>query len=120
MNEDTEDPSVPSVQGGQWTRALLEYYASRIESSWSTQEVSTNNVSATFNSNAPTQDSKLWALVQGLRSKLLVIESQARSTRSLLRERSKDRFWDQGVEVVAIPLGTIREIETLLARILTE
>ena len=120
MNEDTEDPSVPSVQGSQWTRALLEYYASKIDSSWSTQEVSTNNVSATFTNNTHTQDSKLWALVQALQAKLRAIELQARSTRSLLRERSKDRFWDQGVEVVAIPLGTIGEIETLLARILTE
>ena len=120
MNEDTEDPSVPSVQGSQWTRDLLESYVSKMESSWSTQGVSTNNVSATFSSNAHTQDNKLWALVQGLQAKLRAIELQARSTRSLLRERSKDRFWDQGVEVVAIPLGTIGEIETLLARILTE
>ena len=120
MNEDTEDPSVPSVQGRQWTRNLLEAYVSKMESSWSTQGVNTNNVSATFNSNAHTQDNKLWALVLEFQSKLRTIESQARSTRSLLRERSKDTFWDQGVEVVAVPLGTIREIETLLARILTE
>lgn len=119
MNEDTEDPLVPSVQGRQWTRDLLETYVSKMEPSWGPQVTNTNNISATFNSNAHTQDNKLWALVQSLQAKLRAIELQARSTRSLLRERSKDRFWDQGVEVVAIPLGTIREIETLLARILT-
>ena len=120
MNEDTEDASVPSVQGRQWKRNLLETYVSKMEPSWDRQEPNTNNISATFNSNAHTQDNKLWALVQSLQAKLRAIELQARSTRSLLRERSKDRFWDQGVEVVAIPLGTIGEIETLLARILTE
>ena len=120
MNEDTEDPSVPSVQGRQWTRDLLESYTSKMESSWSTQGVNTNDISATFTNGAHAQDNKLWALVQGLQGRLRIIESRARSTRFLLRERSKDTFWDQGVEVVAIPLGTIREIETLLARILTE
>ena len=120
MNEDTEDPSVPSVQRMQWKRDLLEDYVSKMEPSWGPQVTNINNVSATFNSNAHTQDNKLWALVQSLQAKLRAIELQARSTRSLLRERSKDRFWDQGVEVVAIPLGTIGEIETLLARILTE
>ena len=118
MNEDTEDPSVPSVQGRQWTHGLSESYVSKMESSWSTQGVGTNNVSATFTSNAHTQDNKLWAMVQALQRKLRTIESQARTTRSLLQERSKDTFWDQGVEIVAVPLGTIREIETLFARIL--
>ena len=120
MNEDTEDASVPSVQGSQWTRDLLEAYVSKRESSWSAQGVNTNDISATFTNGAHAQDNKLWALVQTLQGKLRAIELQARSTRSLLRERSKDRFWDQGVEVVAIPLGTIGEIETLLARILME
>ena len=120
MNEDTEDPSVPSVQRTQWKSNLLERYVSKMEPSWDRQVTNTNNISATFSSNAHTQDNKLWALVQSLQAKLRAIELQARSTRSLLRERSKDRFWDQGVEVVAIPLGTIGEIETLLARILTE
>ena len=121
MNEDTEDPSVPSVQGqiklNELSSKAHRYLRSPI---WSTRETPVNSVSATFSSNTHTQDNKLWALVQGLQAKLRAIELQARSTRSLLRERSKDRFWDQGVEVVAIPLGTIGEIETLLARILTE
>ena len=120
MNEDTEDPSTSFMLETRWSRDLLEAYVSKMGSSWSTQGVSANNVSATFNSNAHKQDNKLWALVQALQAKLRAIELQARSARSLLRERSKDRFWDQGVEVVAIPLGTIGEIETLLARILTE
>ena len=120
MNKDTEDSSASFVQETRWSRDLLEAYVSKMGSSRVPQVMSTNNVSATFNSTAHTQDNKLWALVQALQGKLRAIELQARSTRSLLRERSKDRFWDQGVEVVAIPLGTIGEIETLLARILTE
>ena len=121
MNEDTEDPSVPSVPGTGSLQDVLEVYESTLRPSWwYSQKPNANNISATFNSNAHTQDSEPWALVQALQGKLRAIELQARSTRSLLRERSKDRFWDQGVEVVAIPLGTIREIETLLARILTE
>ena len=120
MNEDTEDPSVPSVQGRQWTRNPLESYVSKMESSWSTQGVSTNGVSKTFTSNSHAQDNELWALYQALLAKLRAIELQARSTRLLIQNASKDAFWDQGVEVVAVPLGTIREIETLFARILTE
>ena len=120
MNEDTEDSSASFVQETRWSRDLLEAYVSKMGSSWSTQGVSTNGVSKTFTSNSHAQDNELWALYRGLLAKLRAIELQARSTRSLLRERSKDRFWDQGVEVVAIPLGTIGEIETLLARILTE
>ena len=120
MNEDTEDPSVPSVQGGQWTRDLLEAYVSKMVSSRYTQGVSTNGVSKTFTSNSHAQDNELWVLYQALQGKLRTIESQARATRPQLQERLKDTFWDHGVEVVAIPLGTIREIETLLARILAE
>ena len=120
MNEDTEGPSASFMQETRWSRDLLESYVSKMESSWFPQVTNANNVSATFTSNSHAQDNELWALYRGLLAKLRAIELQARSTRSLLRERSKDRFWDQGVEVVAIPLGTIGEIETLLARILTE
>ena len=120
MNEDTEEPSASFVQETRWSRDLLDAYVFKMGSSRSTQGVSTNNVAATFTSNAHAQDNKLWALVQSLQARLRAIELQARVTRPRLQERSKDTFWDQGVEVVAIPLGTIREIETLLARILTE
>ena len=120
MNEDTEDSSASFVQETRWSRDLLEAYVSKRESSWSAQGVNTNDISATFTNGAHAQDNKLWALVQGLQGRLRIIESQARATRPRLQERSKDTFWDQGVEVVAIPLGTIGEIETLLARILTE
>ena len=118
MNEDTEDASAPSIPGTGLLQDVLKVYERRYSDSWYPQEPITNNISVTFTSDANTQDDGLWALYRGLQGRLQATELQARTARSLLRGRSKDTFWDQGVEVVAVPLGTIRELETLLARIL--
>ena len=120
MNEDTGDSPALSIQETGSLQDVSKAYESKRPPSWYPWVGNTNGVSATFTSDKHTQDNELWALYQALLGKLRTIEFQARTTRSLLQERSKDTFWDQGVEVVAIPLGTIREIETLFARILAE
>ena len=119
MNEDTEDASTPSIPGTGSQQDVWRANESRLRpDEWYAQGPNTNNSSVTFTSDANTQDDGLWALYRGLQGRLRAIESQARTTRSLLQKLSEDTFWDQGVEVVAVPLGTIREIETHLARIL--